>query len=277
MMPQKPRRINDAQVERLLANMRDVSYRRALTIALLKREGVKQFTPTGRTTAEHKRRYASTMRRFQRYTTSAGEKRSFARAPIAYQRPVRAVARVLPAPRQLPAPKAVRQYDEATEYERERSLRGFQLEPDRAPSDVDFYEPSSNAILRAMRAYYDGDVPEAADAMRLSQRGERLLELATDGEGVSITSMRGAGEVYDQVRETLEGLPYSDVSDIQDFHDLLQNLPDWQIGMILADLEDENTTFADWLDAWRDDGMTLDANESEYWALWRAAYARAKA
>lgn len=266
----RPRRVNDAQVERLLAAMKDARYRSELAKKLVAKENVKQFTRTGKTTAEWKRRYSSTMRRFQRYVTTSGEKRSFARAPVVYQREARAVARELPAlppARSLPLPSQVSRPKSQVEEEE------FELTPPSYEStrDISLYD------LRAIVAYYDGDVNEAARSMSLSDRGERLLDLAVTGEGVDVLAMRGAGELTDQARELFDSLPSRDAQDIDDFHDLLMNLPDWQIGMILADLEDENTTFADWLDAWRDDGMDLDVSESEYWALWRQAYARAKA
>jgi len=255
---QRPRRVNDAQVERLLAAMKDVRYRSELAKRLVAKERVQQFTKTGKTTALWKRRYNSTMRRFRRYVTTAGEKRSFVRAPVEYQRSVRAVARTLPLP---PA----RGFEPAPEFK----LTPFEHEgPER---DISLYD------LRAIVAYYDGDVNEAARAMSLSERGERLLDLSVTGEGADVFAMRGGGELIDQARELFDSLPYRDVQDVDDFHDLLMNLPDWQIGMILADLEDENTTFADWLEVWRSDGMDLDVSESEYWVLWRQAYARAKA
>jgi len=266
------RRVNDAQVERLLAAMRDVRYRQALARKILEREGVKQFTPTGKVRAEWKRRYNSVMRRFQRYVTESGERRSFARAPVQYQRQTRAVARSLPPPRPLPVPKPpprVREPElfEEEEYEEE--------EEEEETGRADFYSPESNTILRSVVAYYDGDIDEAAQAMKLSARGTRLLELATTGEGVQIRGMRGSDEVYGGVSELLYGLPAADVDDIQEFHDLLMDLPDWQIGIMLADLEDGDTTFSDWLEAWQE-GDEGELEDAAYWALWRAAYARQK-
>lgn len=275
------RRINDAQIERLLEALRDVNYRRELTHRILKREGVRQFTPKTKTvTAEYKRRYNSTMRRFQRYITESGERRSFARAPVQYQRETRKVARALPLPAPRPLPEPI-------EYEPGPRVR--YEEPEAPPSRFERERDVSLYDLRAVVAYYDGDIREAAQAMgverievsRGGQRryvdGERLLELATQGEGVDVFGMVGGEALREGVRELLSELPSADVQDIEDFHDLLMNLPDWQIGMILADMEDEHTSFADWLDAWRADGMDLDADDSEYWVLWRAAYARSKA
>jgi len=257
---------NDAQVERMLTAMRSVQYRSALARrVVVEGEGYKPGT------ADYKRRYKSVMRRFQRYVTDSGtERRSFTRAPVKYQREARAVARAIVPPetkrRELPAELAP----------------GFELpkwyETEEKPeTEEEFGRDISTYDLRAIVAYYDGDVSEAAGAMGLTARGERLLSLATEGEGVDVFRMRGAGELSDKARELIEGELAADVQDIEDFHDLLMNLPEWQIGMILDDLEDSNTTFADWLDAWRNDGMDLDTDDSEYWAIWRKAYARATA
>src|SRR6478735_7659398 len=85
------RRINDAQVERLLDRMRhDLTYRQQLARRLVEDEGYKPGT------REFTRRYNSTMRRFQRYVTESAERRSFAKAPVGVQREVRSTARQLP-------------------------------------------------------------------------------------------------------------------------------------------------------------------------------------
>ena len=255
-----PRRINDAQVERLLDAMRrDPKYRATLAKRIVEREG---HSPG---TADYNRRYKSTMRRFQRYVTEAGEKRSFARASVEYQRETRQVARSIP----LPSPtRTIKQTVTYTTPEQEVRRTVEYAEPIR---DISLND------LRAIVAYHDGDIRETTQVLSLSARGGRLLDLAVSGEGVDIFGLRGSGEVADQVRDFLDSISDEDAQDIQDFHDLLMDLPDWQISMILGDLEDGETTFAEWIDAWRDDGMTLDASQSRFWELWRAAYARTKA
>ncbi len=265
----KPRRVNDAQVERLLAAMkRDPKYRAQLAERLVAKEGVKKFTPTGKVSAEYQRRYKSTMRRFQRYVTEAGERRSFAKAPVEYQREVRREARAVP-PSPPPLPELFKETAE-------RYYEGQKPESKRARS-LDYYQ--RQYLYKSIVAYHDGDTDNASEALGLSRRGADLLSLAAEGEGVSIGGMRGAGEVADAVAEFLDNLPFTDVQDIRDFHDLISNLPDWEIGMLLADMEDGDTTFADWLDIWRDNGMDYDdlLNDSEFWRMWRAAYAKSKA
>lgn len=260
-MSPRPRRVNDAQVERLLAAMKqDLNYRQSLARKLVEKEG------HARGTADYKRRYDSTMRRFQRYITEAGEKRSFARAPIEYQRDVRQQARAVPAPAPEAPPERIREPERAVTRTVE-FVSGF---------DPERFEPHLNDI-RALFAYFDGDLAEMTWQLNLDPRGQRLIDLAVSGEGMDVFAMRGGGLIAEAIRDYYDGLDADQYQDVQDFHDLLMDLPNWQIGMILGDIEDGNTTFADWIDAWHNDGMNLDATNSEYWALWRAAYARTKA
>ncbi len=246
-MPQ--RRANDAQVERLLHALKtDLSYRQQVARRLAEKDNIQ---------------YKSAMRRLQRYITEAGEKRSFVRAPKQYQRELRQEIRRLPPP-MVPreAPKVARR---RIAFEEEEEEEG----------EFDSYEVQLND-LRAITAYHDGEIEETAKRLGLSTRGEQLLDLAVTGEGIDVLSMRGAGTLADHVREFLNELDSGSAQEIQDFSDLLYNLPDWQIGMIIEDMRDGETTFADWLDAWYDADMDLDTEDSEYWRVWRAAYARAK-
>ncbi len=252
------RRINDAQRERLLRAMHDPQYRSQLARRLVAKEGLV------RGQANYQRRYKSTMRRFQRYVTDAGEKRSFIRSPPVTQQQVRAIARELPIPRELPPIIPVRElpveYYEAAESPFASGWRNV-----------------SRQDLMSIVAYHDANIEQAAQALGLNKRSARLLELATVEQRVEWEGLDGSGDLIDRARDFYKRLPAADVQDIEDFHDLLMNLPDWQIRMILDDLEDGETTFDEWLDAWRNDDMGLDAEDSEYWALWRTAYARATA
>lgn len=277
----RPRRVNDAQVERLLDAMRrDVNYRSALAKRLVASEGIAPGSP------EYQRRYKSTMRRFQRYVTEAGEKRSFARAPVEYRREVRREARHVQPPPVLPAPSpplsvdvTPDEYDEIDEYdegedEGEPYASGTPIHDSRR----DIREYDLPTLEQTVRAYYDGDIDEAARELSLSERAADLLDMATTGEGVDVSGMRGAGELQDALGDFLADLSPSDLDDVWTFHDLLMDRPDWEIGVILDDLEDERTTFADWMDAYRADGYDVeDVVRSQYWELWRAAYKRAKA
>jgi hypothetical protein len=297
----KARKVNDAQVERLLDAMkRDPKYRAQLAERVVAKEGVNKFTPTGKISAEYARRYKSTMRRFQRYVTDAGEKRSFAKAPVEYQREVRREARAVPPP--TPPPREPRfdpgipsrelerlqergeDYDEdEDEDERDYSLtpgpgrEDQDREHDRRARSLEYYQ--RQYLLKTIVAYHDGDSDNAADHLGLSRRGADLLSLATDGEGVAIGNMRGAGELKDAVADFLDSLPNADLQDIRDFHDLISNMPDWEAGILLADMEDGDTTFSDWVEIWRDNGMDYDdlLTDRDFWIMWRAAYAKSKA
>lgn len=251
-MPQ--RRANDAQVERLLHALKtDLSYRQAVARRIAQKDNIK---------------YDSAMRRLQRYVTEAGEKRSFAAAPKAYQRELREDYR---REREQQTPPPVRP--------RERIIEPRLTFDERDTDDEGEYGSYEVQVndLRALVAYHDGNVEETADRLRLTDRGERLLDLAISSEGIDVLSMRGGGALADNVREFLNELDSGTAQEIQDFADLLYNLPDWQIAMILDDMRSGASTFADWLDAWHRDGMSLDANNSEYWRVWRAAYQRTKA
>ncbi len=257
MPPKKvTRRANDAQVERLLHALKtDLSYRQDLARRIAERDNIK---------------YDSAMRRLQRYITEAGEKRSFARAPVEKRREVRQDYREYER-REREVEKRAR--EEARIFEREARR---EEEEEEEEGEFDSYEVQLND-LRAITAYHDGNVEETADKLSLSARGERLLDLAVTGEGLDVLTMRGGGELADRVRDFFNDLDSATAQEIQDFSDLLYNLPDWQIGMILEDISSGATTFAEWLDAWYDDDMDMDAQDSEYWRVWRAAYKRAKA
>lgn len=266
-MSRPPRRVNDAQVERLLDAMkRDVKYRQSLARRLVAKEG---HAPGTRV---YQRRYASIMRRFQRYITEATEKRSFARSPVDYKREVRQEARAVPYPVAVAKPITGREGEQIARDARVSVGGGF--------ADKDFdpenFHPHLNDI-RAIFAYFDGELSEMAWQLNLDPRGERLIDLAVTGEGIDVFAMRGGGLLKEAIREFYDGLEAGHYQDIQDVHDLFMNLPNWQIGMILGDIEDGETTFAEWIDAWHNDGMDLDGASEEYWALWRAAYARSKA
>lgn len=247
-MPQ--RRANDAQVERLLHALKtDLSYRQAVARRIAQKDNIK---------------YASAMRRLQRYVTEASEKRSFVRAPVQYKRELRQEGRSVERER--------REQEQRSEERLRVQDRIFAREE---KSEFDSYDVQLND-LRAIVAYHDGDVDETADRLGLSERGARLLDMAVTGEGADMLGARGGGALADSVREFFNDLDSATAQEIQDFSDLLYNLPDWQIGMIIDDMRSGQTTFADWLDAWVSDGMDLDAEDSEYWRVWRAAYARAK-
>ena len=253
-MPQ--RRANDAQVERLLHALKtDLSYRQDLARRIAKRDNIK---------------YDSAMRRLQRYVTDSAEKRSFVRAPVQYQRELRQESREIERERQRVTDR--RDYEERIFWrERERDLE----EEEEEEGEFDSYDVQLND-LRAIVAYHDGDIKETAERLGLTSRGARLLDLAVTGEGVDVLSTRGGGALADNVREFFNSLDGATAQEIQDFSDLLYNLPDWQIGMIVEDMRSGQTTFAEWLDAWYDDNMNLDTEDSEYWRVWRAAYGRAK-
>lgn len=251
------RRHNDAQVDRLLAALKsDLSYRQKIARKIADKEKIK---------------YNSAMRRLQRYITEAGERRSFARAPVEQRRVVRQIAR------REPLPETVGRWDQQTRRIEipERPII------DRRPDPADYQprfepEPESTSLyeLRAIVAYFDGDTREAGRALKVDYR---LLELAAGG--TTITRRMGGGKIDEGVERLYRRLSAEDEQDIQDFSDLLYNMPDWEIGVILDDLADGDTTFADWMDVWRDSGMDYDElkDDGAYWALWRAAYAKAKA
>lgn len=260
------RRINDAQVERLLHALKtDLSYRQNLAARIAKKENIK---------------YASAMRRLQRYITEAGEKRAFARAPTPIQRDIRQDYRqreyeIAARERQL-TPERV----ERREILRvERDLWDETDEGEEA-GEFDSYEVHLND-LRAVISYHDGDIKETARALGLSQRGERLLEFQLKSDAAdthaNVLKMKGGGAIEDGVRNFLNAVDSETAQELQDFADIFFNRPDWQIGVMLEDLRSGGTTFADWFDAWAADEFNSEAEDSEYWRVWRAAYARATA
>jgi len=135
--------------------------------------------------------------------------------------------------------------------------------------------------LRAVIAYHDGDVKETAKALGLSKRGEQLLDFQVKADaadtGANVLTMRGGGQIEDGIRDFLNEVTHDTAQELQDFADIFFNRPDWQIGVMLEDLRTGGTTFADWYDAWQTDGFDSDAENSEYWRVWREAYKRTKA
>lgn len=266
------RRANDAQVERLLHALKtDLSYRQALAAKIAKQDNIK---------------YASAMRRLQRYITKAGEKRSFAAAPVQYRREVREDYREYE--RQArEREQRLRVQDRVFERERERDFRRQELEDEfegeeeeESEGEYDTYEVHLND-LRAVISYHDGSVKETAKALGLSKRGEQLLDFQIKSDladtSANVLEMRGGGQIEDGIREFLNSVTYDTAQELQDFADIFFNRPDWQIGVMLEDLRRGGTTFADWYDAWQADDFDSQAEDSEYWREWRAAYARVKA
>lgn len=265
------RRANDAQVDRFLSAIkRDLSYRQQIAARLAneKLRATGSRIPRGKT-LQSTTEYKSAMRRLQRYVTEAGEKRSFERAPKQYQAETRRVYRSEPPPPPPPEPIQARpiyrpEPEPPPRIEREREP--VYLEWEGEPEHTDLYE------LQSIIAFFDGDIYEAAD--RLGVR-PALLDLAT--QGIAPTRRTGAGQVDEGVEALYDELSSEERQDIQDFSDLFHNLPDWEIKLILDDIASGETSFADWIDAWHNDGMDLeDVSHSEYWALWRAAYKRSK-
>jgi hypothetical protein len=263
-MPQ--RRANDAQVERLLHALKsDLSYRQAVARRIAEKDNIK---------------YASAMRRLQRYVTEAGEKRAFVNAPVYYKRELRQETRKLPPPTLPPAPP-VRAPSEPRYPIARRPL--FEDEEDEEDEgEFDTYEVHLND-LRSIISYHDGDTEETAKALGLGTRGERLLEYQVNADaadaGANVLEMSGGGRLQDAIREFYNESDADTVQEIRDFQDIFFNLPDWEIGLILEDLRKGNTTFADWFDPYVDAGMDIDSyfDSPEFWTVWRAAYARSKA
>lgn len=259
------RRANDAQVERLLQTLKsDLGYRKDLARRIAQKEGIK---------------YDSAMRRLQRYITEAGEKRSFAHAPIEKKRAVREDYREHErqiAQRQVVRPiepERVQRRDPLYEEDRD-------FDDDESEGEFDSYEVHLNDV-RSIIAYHDGDITETARALGLSRRGRQLLDFQVRSDiadtKADILSMAGGGAIADAVRDFLNNLTSGTAEELQNFADLLFNRSDWEIGVILEDLRSGATTFADWFDAWEDDGFNPDAMNSEYWRVWREAYKRVTA
>lgn len=242
-MPQ--RRSNDSQVERLLHALKtDLSYRQDLAARIAEKENIK---------------YASAMRRLQRYITEAGEKRSFTRAPVEQRRVVR---------------------EDYREHERQEIQREQRLKL----QDRIFVREEQRVHLNDLRAvisYHDGNLRDTARALSLSKRAERLLDFQVRSDladtHANVLEMTGGGEIQDAIREFLNEATPGTAQELQDFAEIFFNRSDWEIGIILEDLRSGKTTFADWMDAWTDDDFNPDAQNSEYWRVWREAYARVTA
>lgn len=263
-MPQ--RRANDAQVERLLHALKtDLTYRQQVAARIAKQDNIK---------------YASAMRRLQRYITEAGEKRSFARAPKPYQREIRQDYRERE--REIEKPRTEdrlprRSPERVSERE---SYRDEDDNEDEDEGEYDEYDVHLND-LRAVISYHDGNLKEIAKALGLSRRGEQLLDFQIRADSAdtqaNVLNMTGGGDIRDGIREFFNEIDEDVAEEIQEFSDIFFNRPDWQIGVMLEDLRGGGTTFADWYDAWESDGFDSQAEDSEYWRVWRAAYARATA
>lgn len=258
------RRVNDAQVERLLHALKtDISYRQELAARIAKKDGIK---------------YASAMRRLQRYITEAGEKRAFAHAPKVKQREVR---------------QDYRQYESIKQQQQvipQQVIKRERLRVEREYDDDEGYEDEGGAYdtadvhlndLRAVLSYHDGNIHETAKVLGLTKRGERLLDFQVRSDladtKADVLRMEGGGLIQDAIRQLWNSLTVDTAQELQDFADLFFNRSDWEIGIILEDLRSGATTFADWMDAWANDGFNPDATNSEYWRVWREAYKRAVA
>lgn len=268
------RRANDAQVERLLQALHSLPYRQDLARRISQQENIA---------------YSSAMRRLQRYITEAGERRTFTRAPKAKVKIMRAAARQVP--RDLrPTDVKITRYEPPVIESPGRPSFYKEIEPAEIPEDyIPYSERESLRDINqydywAVVAYHDGDAKEAAQTLDLSPRGENLLRTATTGDGVAIQGAAGSGEVDDAIRDFYADA--DDAQDVEDFYDLVNNMPDWNIGIMMEDIRSGGTTFSDWLDRWHEDHMIYrewgkydasDLEDSEFWELWRAAYARATA
>lgn len=263
-------RANDAQVERLLHALKtDLSYRQDLAARIAKKDGIK---------------YASAMRRLQRYITEAGERRAFVRAPVEKRREVREDYREYE--RQARERQQEQRRQELIgKREVERDFRRQELEDEFEEEDEDEGEFDAFDVhlndLRSVIAYHDGDTTETARALGLSRRGEQLLDFQVRSDkadaSANVLTMQGGGAIEDAIRDFLNTVTRDTAQELQDFSDIFFNRSDWEIGVILNDLRNGNTTFADWFDAWEHDGFDSDATNSEYWRVWREAYKRAKA
>lgn len=245
-MAKKPiaRRVNDAQVERLLYALKsDLKFRQQVARRIADRDKIE---------------YKSAMRRLQRYVTDAGEKRSFARAPKEYQREVRQETRIL--------------RPEITRGPVEPQV------PGRAPlypPGTEFTEDIDTNYLRAIIAYHDGDLGEAADALNLTQREERLLGLANRGVDVQHGTGAAGSTLAAKANEFLNDIGVSDRDEIIAFHDFLMDRPEWIVNMVLQDMAKGHTSFADWIDMYMNSNYEDIELDPEYWRLFRQAYKRA--
>lgn len=265
------RRANDAQVERLLHALKtDLSYRQDLAARIAEKDGIK---------------YASAMRRLQRYITEAGEKRVFTHAPIEKRREVREDYREherQARERQQDQRRQELVFERKAEQQAERSRRETFGSDEEYVDEGEFetYDVHLND-LRSVIAYHDGDIKETAKALRLSRRGEQLLDFQVRSDkanaSANVLTMQGGGAIEDAIRDFLNTVTRDTAQELQDFADIFFNRSDWEIGIILDDLRNGNTTFADWFDAWESDGFDPDATNSEYWRVWREAYKRARA
>ena len=259
------RKANDAQIERFLSALkRDLTYRQTIATKIAEEKIGKKLTPAQRKTLPKTREYKSAMRRLQRYVTTGAEKRSIERAPVAAKRQVRQIARAVPLPPLEPVRIPAREiYHRGHREEKPKQKKDLLPVYRESRLTTDLYE------LRAIIGFFDGNTREAAKRLDVDWR---LLDLAS--QGTSITRAMGAGRIDEGVERLYGQLSEDEIQDIQDFSDLLHDLPDWRIGLILDDMANGDTTFSDWIDAWHDDDMAIDASESEFWALWRAAYER---
>ncbi len=254
---------NDAQIERLLT-------------ALKRQDGKAGLSDYGKqlaqkTALKEGKAYRTVERRFQRYITDAGERRSVYHAPAQQVRIVRQVARSLPIPAPPPAPIPQRPiFREPLRIQEPQIQRqpARELLPRYSESEV------SNEELRAVIAYFDGDARKAGRALHVDSRWLDLVNA-----GTSISERRIRAQINLAVEDLYDRLPADDVEDIKDFTDALRGgeMAEHRIQILMQDLANGDTTFREWIDAYRNDQEADSEFEtSEFWALWREAYARAK-
>ena len=261
---------NDAQVDRLLQALKtDLAYRQQLAKRIATRDGIK---------------YDSAMRRLQRYITEGEQKRDItSRQAAPYRKELKQEGRALPPPAAIIKPpvftpsgferKGFEDYDEDEGDEDED-------EDEETAGPYDNY-PVQNQDLLSVIAYHDGDIRETAKALDLSRRAAAQLDalVASYEADASLDIMQSvdAVELEFAVRDFLNSIDADDRRDIEAFHDgLLQGeMADWRIGVIIRDIQEERTTFDDWVDAAMHD-LEYPEDTSEFWALWREAYKRQK-
>lgn len=281
-------RRNDAQTDRYLAALRSINpntgKRDYLVSQIRKIAKVKPNAVISQLPPAKQKEYKAVRRRLERWVTTATEKRSFERSPVQYKREARAVARKSPIPKYVQAPvkpkpkprpePPPREYEPppvfreppAYEYD-EDELEEIETRRARPRErDIDSYD------LRAIVAFHDGDIRETNRALDGGRSGPGLLELV--GTGVGVQGLEGADRLIAGAREFLDTLDDDELQDVTDFTTLLNNLSDWQIDVILTDLELGATTFQDWMDAYRDSNEDIDMPESEFWELFRRSYGK---
>lgn len=285
-----PRRYNDAQTNRFEAALPDLAYRQRLA---RKHAKIKLNDPLPEKGSDKLKAYNSRMRLFQRYTTTATEKRSFKHAPIEIKRQIRKDARAVPLPKHVTKPKPKPKPKPAPDIfePKPRKKPPVIFEPpevyrtDEPPPIFTSERDINNEDLAALIAFHDGDVREASKELKTGRVGANLLEMAGSGVDIAGSNLDDARTLRDRAGDWFARLDADVYEDVDDFATLLHDLPAWQITMILDDLKNGETTFEDWIDAWRNDGKPQiilygkkdnTLAESEFWALWRDMYGRSK-